>query len=294
MLFFERLGAADAAAACAHAALREVSAAFPEDELDDEDAETHLERTSGDDDDMTRGNDDDVAPSALSRHRRASRLWANLLQYALDLGRWRDAYAATLSVPGAESRRAALRRLVAAACEPGALSRGGGAALASLPLSGDRLDRRRARWRRATASTEAEPFRVSRSRSRRLRKPRKPFSKRDGSQPRSRPFLRAARRARRDARGARARAPRRRAWSASSPPPAAAARRARAAFADASAAAEDAGPPAASSAPPWPPPPRWRARARAAGGRAAGGVECAAPLRTGRARRLGRRQGPTR
>ena len=121
MLFFERLGAADAAAACAHAALREVSAAFPEDELDDEDAETHLERTSGDDDDMNDdGNDDDVAPSALGRRRRASRLWANLLQYALDLGRWRRRVRGDALRSGAESRRAALRRLVAAACEPGA------------------------------------------------------------------------------------------------------------------------------------------------------------------------------
>ena len=243
MLFFERLGAADAAAACAHAALREVSAAFPEDELDDEDAETHLERTSGDDDDMTRGNDDDVAPSALSRHRRASRLWANLLQYALDLGRWRDAYAATLSVPGAESRRAALRRLVAAACEPGALSRGGGAALASLPLSGDRLDAvARALETRATASTEAESLSVSRGPGPDAFESLESRSQ-NGTGPSPGRVLYALRVARGEmreaARAARDEATRLERVVASA---AAAARRARAAFADASAAAEDAGP----------------------------------------------------
>jgi nuclear pore complex protein Nup160 len=135
MLFFERLGGHAAAAECAHAALREVSAAFgSSDALDDDDAEpdppnardaeTLVEKES----------------ASVIRRRRASRLWANLLQYALDLGKWRDAYAATLSVPGAESRRNALRRLVAAACDPNDARLGGGAALASAPLSGDRLD----------------------------------------------------------------------------------------------------------------------------------------------------------
>ena len=47
---------------------------------------------------------------------RAARLWANVLQYALALGRWGDAYAAVLSTPGDEACASALRRLTAAAC----------------------------------------------------------------------------------------------------------------------------------------------------------------------------------
>ena len=91
---------------CAHAALREVETAHAED--------------------------------AAARLRRAARLWANLLQYALDLGDWSAAYAAVLSVPGADAQNAALRRLVAALCEPGDV-RGGAAALVRLPLGPDRL-----------------------------------------------------------------------------------------------------------------------------------------------------------
>ena len=96
MLFFERLGCSLGAMRCAHAALREVETAHAED--------------------------------AAARLRRAARLWANLLQYALDLGDWSAAYAAVLSVPGADAQNAALRRLVAALCEPGDV-RGGAAAL---------------------------------------------------------------------------------------------------------------------------------------------------------------------
>jgi len=108
-LFFERLGRPAAASECAFAALREV----PE-----EDA----------------GRSPSVDSSSDAR---AARLWANVLQYALALGRWGDAYAAVLSTPGDEARASALRRLTAAACEPGD-PRGGAAALAALPL-GDRF-----------------------------------------------------------------------------------------------------------------------------------------------------------
>ena len=141
MLFFERLGGHAAAAECAHAALREVSAAFgSSDALDDDDADS--EPPNARDAETLVAKKKESASSSAIRRRRASRLWANLLQYALDLGKWRDAYAATLSVPGAESRRNALRRLVAAACDPNDPNArlGGGAALASAPLSGDRLD----------------------------------------------------------------------------------------------------------------------------------------------------------
>ena len=105
MLFFERLGNGGilGAAECAHAALREVS--------EDDDTEENV--------------------------RRSNRLWANLLQYSLDLGKFSDAYVATVSVPDVESSKASLRKLVAAAFDGESV--GGGAQLVSLPVSGDRL-----------------------------------------------------------------------------------------------------------------------------------------------------------
>ena len=83
--------------------------------------------------------------------RRAARLWANLLQYALDLGRWHAAYAAVLSVPGADAQTVALRRLVSALCEPGD-ARGGAAALTTLPYGDRRPTGTRALAARAAAS----------------------------------------------------------------------------------------------------------------------------------------------
>ena len=126
MLFFERLGCSLGAMRCAHAALREVETAHAED--------------------------------AAARLRRAARLWANLLQYALDLGDWSAAYAAVLSVPGADAQNAALRRLVAALCEPGDV-RGGAAALVRLPLGPDRLPAvvRALEGRAAAAPVDAVP-----------------------------------------------------------------------------------------------------------------------------------------
>jgi nuclear pore complex protein Nup160 len=126
MLFFERLGCSLGAMRCAHAALREVERAHPEDQN---------RRTS-----------------------RAARLWANLLQYALDLGDWSGAYAAVLSVPTDDAQNAALRRLVAALCEPGDV-RGGAAALVSLPLGVDRLPVvvRALEGRAAAAPIDASP-----------------------------------------------------------------------------------------------------------------------------------------
>ena len=126
MLFFERLGCSLGAMRCAHAALREVETAHAKD--------------------------------AAARLRRAARLWANLLQYALDLGDWSGAFAATLSVPGADAQNAALRRLVAALCEPGDV-RGGAAALVRLPLGPDRLPTvvRALEGRAAAAPVDAVP-----------------------------------------------------------------------------------------------------------------------------------------
>ena len=127
MLFFERLGCSLGAARCAHAALREVETA-------------HAEDGSG------------------ARSRRAARLWANLLQYSLDLGDWSGAYAAVLSVPGADAQNAALRRLVAALCEPGDV-RGGAAALVRLPFGPDALPAvvRALEGRAAAAPLDATP-----------------------------------------------------------------------------------------------------------------------------------------
>lgn len=127
MLFFERLGCSLGAVRCAHAALREVGTAHAKD-------------------------------AAAMASRRAARLWANLLQYALDLGDWSGAYAAALSVPGADAQNAALRRLVAALCEPGDV-RGGAAALVRLPLGPDRLPTvvRALEGRAAAAPLEAVP-----------------------------------------------------------------------------------------------------------------------------------------
>jgi nuclear pore complex protein Nup160 len=148
MLFFERLGCSLGAMRCAHAALREVERAHPEDQT---------RRTS-----------------------RAARLWANLLQYALDLGDWSGAYAAVLSVPTDDAQNAALRRLVAALCEPGDV-RGGAAALVSLPLGVDRLpvvverlraERRRRRSTRAPTRRSCSTRFTSRVGRRRRRPPR--------------------------------------------------------------------------------------------------------------------------
>jgi len=92
MLFFERLGCATGAAAAAYAALHEVR--------DDEN--------------------------------QSARLWANVLQYAVDARDWRAAYCAATSTAGDHRRAAAMRRLVASACEPGA--KNGGAVLSTLCL----------------------------------------------------------------------------------------------------------------------------------------------------------------
>ena len=98
MLFFERLGCSAGAMECAHAALREVAS-----------EEARITAVVSGPENANR----------RESNRRAARLWANLLQYALDLGLWGAAYAAVLSVPGAEAQTAALRRLVSALCEPG-------------------------------------------------------------------------------------------------------------------------------------------------------------------------------
>jgi len=92
MLFFERLGCATGAAAAAYAALHEV-----------------------------RGDENQSA-----------RLWANVLQYAVDARDWRAAYCAATSTAGNHRRAAAMRRLVASVCEPGA--KNGGAVLSTLCL----------------------------------------------------------------------------------------------------------------------------------------------------------------
>jgi hypothetical protein len=92
MLFFERLGCATGAAAAAYAALHEVR--------DDEN--------------------------------QSARLWANVLQYAVDARDWRAAYCAATSTAGDHRQAAAMRRLVASACEPGA--KNGGAVLSTLCL----------------------------------------------------------------------------------------------------------------------------------------------------------------
>ncbi|CEG01694.1 Nucleoporin Nup120/160 [Ostreococcus tauri] len=92
MLFFERLGCAAGAAAAAYAALHEVQ--------DDEN--------------------------------QSARLWANVLQYAVDARDWRAAYCAATSVAGEHRQAAAMRRLVASVCEPGA--KNGGAVLSTLCL----------------------------------------------------------------------------------------------------------------------------------------------------------------
>ena len=136
MLFFERLGCSAGAMECAHAALREVAS-----------EEARITAVVSDPENANR----------RDSNRRAARLWANLLQYALDLGRWGAAYAAVLSVPGAEAQTAALRRLVSALCEPGD-ARGGAAALISLPY-GDRLPTvtRALEARAAAAPADAVP-----------------------------------------------------------------------------------------------------------------------------------------
>ena len=137
MLFFERLGCGEGAMQCAHAALREVDAAPP----DDADA-------------------DSMSGSSPEERRasRAARLWANLLQYALDVGDWRGAYAAVLSVPGADAQTAGIRRLVAAMCEPGDV-RQGAEALVSLPFGDDRLPTvvRALEGRAASSPVDATP-----------------------------------------------------------------------------------------------------------------------------------------
>ena len=126
MLFFERLGCSAGAMQCAHAALHEVEGGVELERLGDEGATT-----------TTTGAGAGAAHNLTITNQRAARLWANLLQYALDLGQWSGAYATVLSVPGVDAQSAALRRLVAALCEPGD-ARGGAAALVSLPF-GDRL-----------------------------------------------------------------------------------------------------------------------------------------------------------
>ena len=140
MLFFERLGCSAGAMQCAHAALYEVDGGVEleqqgqgREEEGGEGMTTPMQPTGG------AGTDEEATDAGAEQRRRqrAARLWANLLQYALDLGQWRGAYATVLSVPGAEAQCAALRRLVAALCEPGD-ARGGAAALVSLPF-GDRL-----------------------------------------------------------------------------------------------------------------------------------------------------------
>ena len=92
MLFFERLGCAAGASAAAYAALHEV--------VDDEN--------------------------------QSARLWANVLQYAIDAKDWRGAYCAATSAVGDHRQAAAVRRLVAAVCSKGA--KNGGAVLSTLCL----------------------------------------------------------------------------------------------------------------------------------------------------------------
>ena len=92
MLFFERLGCAAGASAAAYAALHEV--------VDDEN--------------------------------QSARLWANVLQYAVDARDWRAAYCAATSAVGDHRQAAAMRRLVAAVCSKGA--KNGGAVLSTLCL----------------------------------------------------------------------------------------------------------------------------------------------------------------
>jgi len=92
MLFFERLGCAAGASAAAYAALHEV--------VDDEN--------------------------------QSARLWANVLQYAVDARDWRGAYCAATSTMGDHRQAAAMRRLVAAVCAKGA--KNGGAVLSTLCL----------------------------------------------------------------------------------------------------------------------------------------------------------------
>mmetsp|Transcript_533 Transcript_533/g.1646 ORF Transcript_533/g.1646 Transcript_533/m.1646 type:complete len:1529 (+) Transcript_533:2322-6908(+) len=92
MLFFERLGCAAGASAAAYAALHEV--------VDDEN--------------------------------QSARLWANVLQYAIDAKDWRGAYCAATSAVGDHRQAAAMRRLVAAVCSKGA--KNGGAVLSTLCL----------------------------------------------------------------------------------------------------------------------------------------------------------------
>jgi nuclear pore complex protein Nup160 len=62
----------------------------------------------------------------------SARLWANVLQYAVDARDWRAAYCAATSTAGDHRQAAAMRRLVASACEPGA--KNGGAVLSTLCL----------------------------------------------------------------------------------------------------------------------------------------------------------------
>lgn len=145
MLFFERLGSPFGAAECAHAALMEVANDFSSGGGDADAMEADAETPVTRDDDAQASRDADAQATrhadnqtqAQTSDRRSARLWANLLQYALDLQKWAEAYSATLSMPGVEASRAALRRVVAAALAADAAD--GAEALASLPLHGDRL-----------------------------------------------------------------------------------------------------------------------------------------------------------
>jgi hypothetical protein len=114
LALLERYGHREGALQCARAALQELDAAYPTPSSPDQ---LYPEP----DGDMELPGSELAISTSQAREVHESLLWGHVFDLALQLGRYGEAYAATVSNPDAGSGGENLRRLVTVLCEAGAV-----------------------------------------------------------------------------------------------------------------------------------------------------------------------------
>jgi hypothetical protein len=114
LALLERYGHREGALQCARAALQELDAAYPSPSSTDQ----LCQETDGD---MELSGSELALSTSQAREVHESLLWGHVFNLALQLGRYSEAYAATVSNPDAGSGGENLRRLVTVLCEAGAV-----------------------------------------------------------------------------------------------------------------------------------------------------------------------------